>query len=289
MRFGLMAACAMAICVPSGTAQDKKGQEKETPLWAESWEEAVKEATIRNVCILYHIHGDGAQKIQEMVDDVRKGSYVQASKAFVNVIVNQNNGHGEETVTVDGQEVRRCKRYGGIPCDSHVKMWESISKTGAVQGDNAQIMIPQVWILGPGGSLIEAKNSNGGNVIPSSDVLKDAMQIMQKLGGEHMSYDKWLQMSAARGEWKRAWEKGDWKKAMAAALTLKKSSSKILRIEGEQGLNKMSDKGDELLSQAHSLLSSNPEEGKKLYKKIAEEFKPLSASRKAAEALAAIK
>lgn len=288
MRLGLLAMCGLAMSVSAGRAQDKKDKQddKDAPLWAETWEDAVKEGTIRNVPILYHLHGDGMQTIVQQADEVRKGAYVQGSRAFVNVIVNQQSGHGEDSVTVNGESVRRCKRYGGIPCDAHVKMWDSVGK---IDTDGGQITIPQVWILGPGGSLIQAKTASAGSVISSTDVLKDAQTVMQKLGGEHMSYDKWMQMSAARGEWKRAWEKGDWKKAMTAALTLKKSSSKILRIEGEQGLNKMSDKGDELLTQAHQLLSSNAEESKKLYKRIAEEFKPLSAARKAAEALAAIK
>jgi hypothetical protein len=281
---------ALALLAPP---QDKKGapdkQEspKEGVLWQATWEEALTEATLRNVPIIFVLHGDNLPNMEQHLEELRTTAFITGSRDFVMVAMCRNAAHGSETVKVDGKDVTRCRRYQRNACSAHLNMWDAVVEITA--NEFASPVLPSIWYLAPGGTFLQERKHVNGAPIPGADILKDAKQVMGKLGGEHMSYDKYQLMLQARRDWKEGWEKGEWKRAMDAATALRASSSGIFRLEGKAALNKMSDKGDQLLREARSVLGSSPAEGARLLRVIADSFKPFAASRRAQELLAATK
>jgi len=282
----ILSVVVLALGAPAESRQskDKNNQAfaRDGVMWALSWDAATQEAVGRNVPIHVAYHSD-AQQCADTAEEFIKPQYIQQSRNWVNVIVCKDTGHGEEEVQVSKDEkVKRCKRYWGIACETHVKAAECIGKISK----ETNFTIPLSWYLDTTGREIGKK---GGAVLSGSEIGKGMEKAMAVCTGDRISYPEWMGYMKARKDVKEGIEKGEWKRAMTGCNILRKAKTKLLEAEGKEAMNKLSEKGDELLKEAQDLVATDKEKAKKMLTMLSNDFKPLMCSGRAADMLKSLK
>jgi hypothetical protein len=251
-------------------------------MWAKSWEDATTEAIARNVPIHFAYHSN-AKVCLDTAEEYKKPAFIQQSRAWVNAVACKET-HDEEEVQVGKDKKKWCTVYWGIECKAHVDMAGAISKISKETSHT----IPLSWFLDTTGKELGKKVSSG-SVISGGEVQNGMDKALKSMPGDRISFAEWQGYQKARTDIKEGFEKGEWKRAMTGAQILQKAKSKALSAEGKEAMNKLSEKGDELLKEATDLLATDKEKAKKQLKMIAADFKPLICSNRAEEFLKGIK
>jgi hypothetical protein len=272
-----------ALLLAAGTAAIAQGKKNVPPgsgiEWQGDWEAAVKEATARNVPIVFTIHKDLCPRCKSMEEGTLKNAKViELSKTFVNVVAHQETAHGS-TETVQGREkVKLCNDYGSIPCETHVKGWGAVGHF-----INGTFGTPTTIFCDPTGKELFRTEGDPG----TGDMVKKMGEALAKVDGEKISLGTWTQANQLRAEAEAAFEKGDLKKAVDAWTKIGKLKGLPFRTLSQDGLKKADEKGEEALKAA--LAIENAEEKKKALKKIVDDFKGLSVATEAKKELDALK
>lgn len=280
-------AAVAVLVLAAGSAAPMQGKDR-YPLdgvdWAESWEAATQEAIARNVPIHFAYHGNDKNSMDTAADFLKPGM-VNASRNWVNCIVSKED---HETVEIKvGKETKKvCKIYWGIECKVHKDMAANVSKVQGNTGSN--FTVPLSWALDTTGKKLQEKVS-AGSPLSSGDVSSIMDKALKTWTGERMAYAEWKGYQKARIDVKEGIEKGEWKRAITGAQALQKAKTKMLQVEGKDAMNKLGEKGDELLKEATDLAATDKPAAKKQLQMIANDFKPLMCASRAADFLKSLK
>ncbi len=273
---------AIVLALAGGSASSFQGKDKyptDGIDWALSWEEATKEAIARN-CPIHFAYHSTAKVCLDTAEDWKKGSIINASRNWVNCAAVKEE-HETVEVTVGKEKKTWCKYFYGIPCKVHQDMAAAIGKISKEQS----FTVPLSWCLDTSGKILETKKSDTGQVLASGDISTIMDKGMKQFSGPSIGYAEWKGYEKARNDFKEGMEKSEWKRAMAGAQTLQKAKTKMLNAEGKEAMNKLSEKGDELLKEAQELIATDKDKAKKQLQMIATDFKPLICSSRAADTL----
>lgn len=284
-------ALSLSLWIPlalTGTAASQQGKPKpyaaDGVVWALSWEKATEEAVARNVPIHFHLASSADVCIKQAAEFESKG-FVAASRNWVNV-VGCKETHATTTGIVNGEKRDDlCTVYWGISCQVHVELQGSLSK---VAPDMKNYTVPMSMFCDTTGKKLGEKVSSG-SPIGSGEIIKEMDKIAKGFTGDKIPFHVWQGYVKARKDFTEGFEKGEWKRAMSGAKVLQAAKSRALESEGREMMNKMSEKGDELLKEAQDLLATDKDAARKLLKTISTDFKPLICANRAADFLKTIK
>jgi hypothetical protein len=203
--------------------------------------------------------------------------FIEASRAWVNVAAHEDVGH-EVDAQVQGRKVTVCEHYWNIPCKSHQASYHQTRK----QFEKIKDM-PVTVLAAPNGKELGRELG----LKSSSELMKSMEKVFNQVPGEKVGAVEWRQALKLVADGDAAFEKGEWKKSVEALLKVTKLPKKALKDLGAPGIQKLETKGRELIEDANQKLGE-PEEKRKLLKKVVEDFKPLSCAKEAAAALQAM-
>jgi len=262
-------------------AQDpeaKKEYAKDGVLWAASWKEAQEEAFFRNVPIYIAFHKDESDPCLEMANTVYPDKkFIEASRMWVNVAAHRVTSHSVD-VMIKGKKVSLCSRYWNIPCATHSMCYEPPKRKYGVLDE-----CPFRIFADP-----ESKELARELGAKSVDELLQAMaKIQERVPGAKITGPEWIQVQKLRGDGEKLLADKEWAKAIDAYTRLGKFATEKVKLMGEDGLERVGKEGEKLYVDAIQLAQSEDkkkiDEGVKLFRKIAKEFKPLPVAKKADE------
>src|SRR5882762_7193054 len=112
---------------------------------------------------------------------------------------------------------------------------------------------------------------------------------LERVPGPKLSGTEWLQARTLRADGEKSVTDKEWPKAIEAYTALVKFAIERVRKWGEDGLEEVNKEGLELLRVANLTIEAGEkgslEAGKKMLRKIAKDFKPLSAAKLAEDRL----
>lgn len=276
-----LTACALILSVAAlATAQAKKSAPPPPGIpWQGDWEAAVKEATARNVPIIFTMHKDLCPRCKAMEEETfRNAKVIELSKSFVNVVAHRETDHGSTETVVGREKVKLCNDYSGIPCETHVKGWSAAGRfiTGSFG-------TPTTVFCDPSGKELFRHEGDPG----SADMIKKMTEALSKVDGEKIPLAAWSQATQFRTDAEAAFEKGDFRKSAEFWNKVGKIRGAAFKSTSQDGLRKVDEKGAEALTAA--LAIPGAEEKKAALRKIVDDFKGLSASTDAKKELDALK
>jgi len=203
--------------------------------------------------------------------------FIAASRNWVNVAAHTESGH-EVDALIQGKRVTVCEHYWNIPCKAHATCYQQArNKFDGISG------VPATVFTSPEGK--ELDRAVGGK--SASEMINTMDDVYAKIPGEKLGAVEWRMANKLVEEGDAAFEKGEWKKSVEAFTKITRLPKKALKEMATPGLEKLETKGRELIEDANNKIGE-PEEKRKLLRKVAEEFKPLSCSKEAAAALKAM-
>jgi hypothetical protein len=273
-------AAGLLASVTTG-AQDppaKKEYPKDGVYWASSWREAQDEALYRNAPLHIAFHKDDSDACLQMANSVYTDKkFIEASRMWVNVAAHRVTSHTVE-VSIKGKKVQVCERYWNIPCAAHSMCFEPPKRKYGVLDE-----FPFRVFADPEGK--EMSRELGAKT--ADELIKAMDWHMARVQGPQLSAAEWIQARAFRADAEKSFNEKEWPKAVEAYTRLSKFVSEKVRLLGEDGLDKVNKEGEQLYMEAIQLAQADDkkkvDEGIKLFKKIANEFKPLPVAKKADE------
>jgi hypothetical protein len=248
--------------------------------WKGDWKAAIQESTARNVPIMVCVLSDGAQQTKPMTE----GAYtdpkvIEASRNFVCVAAHKETGHGSKEVILGREKVKLCQIYHTVPCDTHVNGWSAAGTF--FQGT---INIPATVFAEPGGKEISKDNVQ----YAGSDLAKKMQEVLSKLPGEKVPLPVWQAGQQLARDAAAHAEKGDIRKAMDAWTKLGKLSRTFwFRDTSREGLDKLLEQGEKRIAEAS--VKDTPEEKRKAFQKVIDDFKGTRVADQAKKELDALK
>ncbi len=224
---------------------------------------------------------------------MERGAYlnpavITASKNMVCVVGHAGTGarnswdtnHGSREVKVGSEKVKMCKIYTGIVCSDHVEIFKERAHPVF---KNQVFATPHHIYYTPAG---EEMMRNAGTKTPQ-DLARDFADMLAKVGGDHVSKEEY---EGARGQIREglaAVKKDEIKKAIEIFTKVSHHKNALLHPMGKKELDALEVSGNARYDAALQTLETQngEEQAKKELKKIAEEYKPLPCSQKAAEIL----
>lgn len=281
MKTILTALVALCAAASPALAQNKnKGPMPGQGIdWKGDWEAAVKEATARNVPIVFTIHKDNCPNCKAMEEGTLKNpKIIELSRSFVNVVAHQETTHGSTEMVLGKDKVKLCNDYGCISCDVHVKGWGAVGNF-----INGVFGTPTTIFCDPAGKELFRTAGDPG----VGDMTKKMTEALGKVDGEKIPLATWTAAVQLQKDADAAFEKGDVKKAVDAWTKIGKIKGARFRVMSQDGLKKADETGDQALKDALAL--ENVDEKKKALKKIVDDYQGLPVSGEAKKALDALK
>ena len=201
--------------------------------------------------------------------------YIESSRMWVNVAAHSEKTH-QVTAVVGGKQVTVCSAYWNIPCEAHSKCYSASGQFENIKG------LPTTVYTDADGK--EIGRAVGGK--SASELIKMQKDLLEKIPGDKISIDEWNQAKKLLEEADSNLAKGEWKKSIEGFTKVSRLQKKIWKDKSAEGLNKLEEKGRELIATAKEKVETEKEEAKKILKLVAADFKPLACSK---EALAALK
>jgi len=277
-----MISCVLILAA----GQAASAQQSKKPLapgqgieWQGDWALAVKEATARNVPIIITIHKDLCPRCKAMEEEtLRNAKVIELSRSFVNVVAHRDIAHGSTEALRGRDKVMICNDYGNIPCEVHVKGWGAIG-----QFISGTFGTPTTVFCDPSGKELFRHEGDPG----SAEMIKKMNDALSKVSGDKVSQSLWSQALQLRTDADAALEKDDVRKASETYAKLGKLKGAPFKAMAQEGLQKLDEKGGEVLKAALAL--ENVEQKKAALRKIAEDFKGLPVAGEAKKELDSIK
>jgi len=248
--------------------------------WHGDWDVAIKEATARNVPMLFYAAQDGSAQCKAMAESTwTDRKVIDASRNFVCIVGDQTTGHGANEVILGREKVKLCSQYYTIPCEKHVE-----GSKVAGRFFQGQYTVPITVFAEPGGKELFNKQAS----LNAGDMVKQMNDALSKVTGEKVPLPAWQAAKQLVKDAEAALEKKDGKKAVDAYTKIGKlSRSPWFKDTSRDGLDKVNTEGEKLLQDALAL--GTAAEKKKALQTIADDFKPLRVSAQAKKELDALK
>lgn len=241
--------------------------------WKGDWNAAVKEATARNVPILFSIFKDGDATCNTMISSVfTDPNVISLSRSFVNIVGVDGNSHGDKEVGKD--KTRVCKRFHVMPCDYHVKTFRY-----AFKFYQSPIMCPATVFCDPQGNLLFKADG----AMSPGDLVKKMQSALGKISGEKITLPLWKKAHGLLDDGRAALEKGEIKKALEAFRKVAAMKGRSLQTMAADAIAKVAEVGEQRLVDALAL--ADLKERKRALAKIVEEFKGFDVAAKAKKEL----
>ena len=200
--------------------------------------------------------------------------YIESSRMWVNVAAHSEKTHQVDAI-IGGKQVTVCSAYWNIPCEAHSKCYSASGRFEGIKG------LPTTVYTDPDGK--EIGRAVGGK--SASELIKMQKDLLEKIPGEKLSSVDWSSANKLIEEAESEFAKGEWKKAVEGFTKVSKRPQKVFKDKGTEGLNKLEEKGRELIADAKGKVETNKEEAKKILKIVINDFKPLACSKEATAAL----
>jgi hypothetical protein len=264
--------------LPGGPAEDRI-------LWTRSWKEALKEAKTLNVPVYLAVLKDGCGASDGMVANTFQD---RTLIAYLNEKAVPIVGHTadvawchEQEVTTDpktGKTILRCPIYKGISCNDHNAIYAEAERLFEFK------VTPRSYVLDAEGKPLDGSGKVRGN--KPKDIMAALGKAQKKLGKPNSrSVYRGAQVKLAEG--RASFEAKEFRKAIKKLGSLSGDSGApgAMRKEAEKLLAKINEAGFEQLGKAKEVLENDREEGRKLLKKITEDFIGLEVAKAAKRAL----
>lgn len=224
---------------------------------------------------------------------MERGAYlnpavITASKNLVCVVGHAGTGranawdtnHGSREVKVGGEKVKMCKIYAGIVCTDHVEIFKERAHPVF---KNQVFATPHHIYYTPAG---EEMMRNAGTKSPQ-ELAKDFADMLAKVAGDHVSKDEYESAKGQIGQGLALVKKDEIRKAIEIFTKVSQHKNGLLQPMGTKELDALEVSGNARYESALQTLETQngEEQAKKELKKVAEEYKPLPCSKKAAEIL----
>lgn len=269
-------AVALALAAVLFVPEASSFQSTEGPGWAESWDQAVEEAMVRNVPIFISIQQDNNPACTAMEGAFRDGSFIKGIQRVVPVVANGEVGHGTREMKIGGQKVAMCKIYEGIKCDAH-----SACNVVAGMFFKGEFGLPsQVWVKYDEKSETRVKEifrvtgPNGTGQQGASDILKDMERALGNIVGKSISRKEFLDGKKLAAMGNELAQKNEFKKSIEVFKKLKDSKSEFFAKQGDQALQELQVMGKNMVENAVAAAPQNPKEAKEILNKVIKEFDP---------------
>ncbi|MBI4564797.1 MAG: hypothetical protein HY716_08925 [Planctomycetes bacterium] len=264
----------LVVAAAISTAVSARPQEQEAAgiTWARSWEAAVREASVRNVPMYFTAHKDGCSGCRAMEGKTYKdASIIEASRNAVFIVGHWEDKHGNQ---------ERCRIYSTIRCREHADI--ARLKFTDFFGQRVFATPHHIWLHPDGQELFRKSGAL------SADAFKKLMEQAQaKVSGPRISKAEFGKIQKQFDDAENAVTQGEIRKAIETLNRLATHEAAAARRWAAEQLKQLDARGDRDVEYAKSKIEAGVEieESKDLLKKIAEDYRPLECSRKAAEVL----
>lgn len=286
---------ALAGTVTALLAAGPQQQPADGVSWAGSWEEAVAEATERNVPILYSVQQDENPTCQQMQGAFRDGSFIRESRRVVCVVSNPDTKHGIREQMVAGKKTPFCKAYDNMNCDVHVRCQSVIGKFVDTKSGSFDIPM-QVWTRPDGKELFKGPTgANGAGGQSAAALIKDLERALERVSGPKLGRTEWVGLKKLIRDGEEAQGRNDFKYALKCFKSVMECKhdkfAEIGKSKYEGYIAQCCNLVTRALKQYHSSEKDSPKqkEVKPLLQKIAKEMKGTEAGTAAEDALKQIK
>jgi hypothetical protein len=200
--------------------------------------------------------------------------YIESSRMWVNVAAHSEKTHQVDAI-IGGKQVTVCSAYWNIPCEAHSKCYAASGQFPGITG-----LPTTVYTDADGKEIGRAVGGKG-----ASELIKMQKDLLEKIPGDKISIDEWNQAKKLLEEADSNLAKGEWKKSVEGFTKVSKLRQKLFKDKGAEGLNKLEEKGRELIGTAKEKVDTEKEEAKKILKLVINDFKGLACAKEATAAL----
>ena len=198
---------------------------------------------------------------------------VQTANLFVSVAAHDGTIHGTKEIQVSRTEkIKVCKVYHTISCEVHSKMHNQARIQGIVR-------TPTTVFLGPDGKELFRK----AGLLDPAPLFKLMKKALKAVPGPKVPLKMWNLVQAQLKKGEEALGNEDWKGAIKAFKTVRGLKPKPLRALGQEGLDKVDEKGMELVEEAEEQFEENPREALATLRKIIYDFRGCECAKEAAK------